>query len=575
MSGADATSALSPDPGSSAPLTALADRFWEGRLAADPLLATVVGDRRFDDRLDDPSPAAHQLRLAELRSIEDATTGLAPDGLTDSDRVTRDALISEVRTEMAALEADLGAWTMDPLGGPQVVAITLETLQPLETPADGAAMVERWRAFGPWFEAHATNLRRAMGEGLLPVRTPTLKVLDQLEGLLASRPEDSPLLAPVRSERVTDDPAWSSFRTDLRAAVTEVVAPSMAAYAALIRDEVLPRARPDDTPGLCHVPGGDEAYRRLILSHTSLALAPEEIHAIGLDEVARIDVELAEGGRRILGTPDLASTRDRLRDDPALHFSSADEVFDVAVRSLERAYGAIGRWFGALPIAPCEVVAMSDHEAPHSTVAYYREPAADGSRPGRYVINTWAPETRPRYEAEALAFHESVPGHHLQIAIAGELADLPAFRHHLGSTAFVEGWGLYTERLAEEMGLYSGSLDRLGVRSYDAWRACRLVVDTGLHALGWTRRAAIDFMLEHTALAENNIINEVDRYIAMPGQALAYKLGQREITRLRSGAERTLGDRFDVRAFHDALLGQGALGLDALAHVIDDWTARA
>jgi uncharacterized protein (DUF885 family) len=214
---------------------------------------------------------------------------------------------------------------------------------------------------------------------------------------------------------------------------------------------------------------------------------------------------------------------------------------------------------------------MGEHESKHSTIAYYREPAADGSRPGRYYINTSLPETRPRYEAEALAFHESVPGHHLQIAIGQELTHLPAFRRFSVVTAFVEGWGLYTERLSAEMGLYSDRIDELGVLSFDAWRVCRLVVDTGMHALGWTRRQAIDFMLDHTALAENNIVNEVDRYIAIPGQALAYKLGQLELLRLRDEAEAALGGRFDIRRFHDAVLGEGAVGLGTLRGVIGRW----
>jgi len=202
-----------------------------------------------------------------------------------------------------------------------------------------------------------------------------------------------------------------------------------------------------------------------------------------------------------------------------------------------------------------------------------REPAADGSRPGSYYINTSEPETRPRYEAEVLAFHEAVPGHHLQIAIAQELDDLPTFRRLSGPTAYIEGWGLYSERLSAEMGLLSGEMDRFGIASFDAWRACRLVVDTGMHALGWSRDRAIAFMLEHTALAENNVTNEVDRYLAMPGQALAYKLGQREILRLRDAARAALGAGFDIREFHDVVLGQGAVGLSTLAVVVEAWIA--
>jgi len=312
----------------------------------------------------------------------------------------------------------------------------------------------------------------------------------------------------------------------------------------------------------------------MIHAYTALDLSPNDVHATGTREVARIHRELEGLGERALGTRDRAEILKKLRTDPDLYFRTRDEVEEKARQALARAKAAIPRFFGRLPDADCEVVRMEAHEENHSTIAYYRPPAADGSRPGRYYINTSAPETRPRYEAEVLAYHESVPGHHLQIAIAQELDDLPAFRKHLGVTAYTEGWGLYTERLSDEMGLYSDDLDRIGVLSYDAWRACRLVVDTGMHAMGWTRKQAIDFMLANTALAENNIVNEVDRYIAWPGQALAYKIGQLEIRQLRAEAERRLGSRFDLRGFHDAVLENGAVSLETLRTAIDGYIAR-
>jgi uncharacterized protein (DUF885 family) len=300
----------------------------------------------------------------------------------------------------------------------------------------------------------------------------------------------------------------------------------------------------------------------------------EEIHRIGLDEIARIDAEMAALAGRTLGTANLADALAALRGDPALHFTTCDEVYDKAASSLARATEAIPDWFGRLPVAPCEIVRMGPHEEVHSTIAYYRQPAVDGSRPGQYYLNTSSPRTRPRYEAEALAYHESIPGHHLQVAIGQELTHLPEFRKHLGPTAFFEGWGLYTERLADEMGLYSSDLDRIGLLSFDAWRAARLVVDTGMHALGWPRERAIAFMHEHTALASDNIANEVDRYIVMPGQALAYKTGQLEMLRLRAEAKVALGAAFDVRDFHDILLGSGALPLTVLRGMVSAWVEQ-
>jgi uncharacterized protein (DUF885 family) len=362
---------------------------------------------------------------------------------------------------------------------------------------------------------------------------------------------------------------------EIHGAVADAIRPAFERYRRFLADELAPVARGDDRPGLGHVPGGPEAYARLVRAHTTLDLEPEEIHRTGLAEIERIDAEFGELGGRLLGTGDRHEVITRLRSDPALHFATAAEVFATAEASLARANAAIAEWFGRLPMTPCVVVEMGEHESKHSTIAYYREPAADGSRPGSYYVNTSEPATRPRYDAEVLAFHEAVPGHHLQIAIAQELEDLPAFRRLHGTTAYIEGWGLYSERLSEEMGLLSGDTDRFGILSFDAWRASRLVVDTGLHAMGWSRDRAIAFMVDHTALAENNIANEVDRYLAMPGQALAYKLGQLELLRLRDVAREALGTRFDIRSFHDVVLGQGAVGLRTLAAVVDDWVTRS
>jgi len=246
----------------------------------------------------------------------------------------------------------------------------------------------------------------------------------------------------------------------------------------------------------------------------------------------------------------------------------------AAASSLARAQEAAPDWFGRLPLAPCEIVAMAEHEEPHAGAAYYRVPANDGSRPGQYVLNTSAPARRPRYELEALTYHESIPGHHLQIALGQELDHLPLFRRNLGPTSYFEGWGLYAERLADEMGLYTGDLDRIGQLSFDAWRAGRLVVDTGIHALGWSRSKAVEFMVRHTALAPSSIADEVDRYIVTPGQALAYKTGQLELLHLRDEARATMGAGFDIRAFHDVVLAGGALPLPTLRTVVAEWASR-
>jgi uncharacterized protein (DUF885 family) len=347
-----------------------------------------------------------------------------------------------------------------------------------------------------------------------------------------------------------------------------VVAPAFGRLRAALAEEILPRARPDDAVGLAHLPGGDRYYKASLQAYLSLDTSPDELHRLGLAELERIDAELTDLAGRLFGTRELAGALERLRSDPALRFADRDEVLATAAASTARAEAALDGWFGLRPAGPCEVLAMLPHEEPASPAAKYLPPSPDGSRPGRYYVNLAKPEQRPRFDAEALAFHESVPGHHQQIGVAQELPGLPTFRRFGMVTAYVEGWGLYAERLSDEMGLYSGDLDRIGILSFDAWRASRLVVDTGLHALGWSRQQAIDVLRAHTALAPRDIPVEVDRYIGWPAQATAYKVGQLELLRLRSEAQRRAGSGYEMRRFHDTVLGSGALPLTALSEVV-------
>jgi len=553
-------------------LRTLADQFWDEFLEAHPAWATIIGDRRFDDRLDEVSPSAVEARIQWFDRMAADAAAIPADGLTSMEQVTRQMLIDEATGGAASLRTRMHEWTVDPLGGPTVSLLDLADYQTIATPEDGAALVERWRAIGRYLDQMGANLREAAADGFVAAGKPVERMLDVLGHLAATPATEWKLMAPATEPH--DD--WSEvdlrrFREGVDGAVREIAIPAFQRYRETLERAVLPVARPDDRPGLVHLPGGAKTYRDCIRVHTTLDLTPEEIHATGLAEIARIDAEFAELGGRVLGTKDLASTLGALRSDPQLYFETADEVFATAKRSLARASAAVTDWFGRVPGAACIVMPVPSHSEVHQTIAYYSWPALDGSRPGRYYINLHAPETRPRYEAEALAFHEAVPGHHLQIAIAQELEGLPAFQRMLGSTAFAEGWGLYTERLSDEMGLYSSDMDRFGILSFDAWRAGRLVVDTGMHAFGWTRQQAIDFLRAHSALGDNNIANEVDRYIVWPGQALAYKTGQLEILRLRADAKARLGDRFDIKDFHDTVLGAGAISLPALRGRVASW----
>ena len=555
----------------------VADAYWAATIEFEPVLATAIGDRRFDDRMPDPTPEAAASQRRRLATLLDEADALGPvEALPGGARMTWSTLREALLGGIASLESGLRDWNVDSLEGVPAGLLVIADFQRVDSPTAAALLIDRWHAMARYVDAHAATLRSSLADGRVAA-TPTIdRNLQLLDGLLAEPVDRWPLVTTPRASAGEAGPAFSAaerdhFAAELLAVTADEIRPAFARQRAFLADELRPAARPDTAPGMGHVPGGLEGYRGLIRYHTSLDLAPEAFHATGLAEIARIDAEIEALAGRVLGTHGLAEAIERLRNDPVLGFNTREEVLESGVEALARANAAMPAFFGRLPKAPCVVVPMGPHEEEHGTIAYYREPAADGSRPGQFYLNLAYPETRRRFEAEPLAYHEAVPGHHLQIAIMQELDDLPTFRRHLGVTAFVEGWGLYTERLADEMGLYSGDLSRLGVLSFDAWRASRLVVDTGMHALGWTRDQAIAYLTEHTALATNNIANEIDRYIGLPGQALAYKTGQLEMLRLRADAQARLGANFDIRGFHDVLLGSGAVPLTTMAELVGGW----
>jgi uncharacterized protein (DUF885 family) len=601
---------------------------WENRLRLDPVFASRQNDPRYHGLLPDHSGSGVKAHIRDQSDLLSLVAALDRSQMSPSEAEICARLAEQLADEIAVLSLGLHEWVVDPLEGPQNAFLTLAADQPIETSRERDQLVLRWHAMARSVRDQTDNVLRGRRSGRVASVTSIDKVIGQLDALLATAPMDSPLVVPAlgggewvplnRGETVSavahkhlgdsrhqkelravnlhlqegdalalgtrvllpapDDvlspEERGRFLHDVLNIVEDEIYPAFARYREILAGEIRPNARADDRPGLTSLPDGSQSYRTLVRSHTSLDLSPTEIHEFGLEEVERIRSEMAQLGARLFDTRDVRAIQARLRNDPAMHFTTREEVEAKASSALDLARGAIPAWFGRLPHADCEVVPVPAHEEADTTVAYYREPAADGSRPGRYYINTSQPETRTRYEAEVLAYHEALPGHHLQIAIAQELEDLPLFARHATSTAFVEGWALYTERLSDEMGLYGGDLDRLGMLSYDAWRACRLVVDTGLHAFGWSRTQAIEYMVENTLLARNNIENEVDRYIAWPGQALAYKLGQREILALRAEAEEAFGSAFDIRAFHDHVLENGAVSLASLRRHIETWIAE-
>jgi uncharacterized protein (DUF885 family) len=553
-------------------LKALLAEHWEWTLEGSPRWATTLGDHRFDDRLADPSHEAQLKRRGERAAFLERATRLGSASFNDDDQLTLALFVHELTVDTGREVCDEHLWAVSAASNPVSAINILPRQHPIPTPQAGELLVSRYRGVALQVDRYIANLRRGADEGLFATAESIRRALALVDKQLKDPVAHWALLSPVKEVHSGwEAAAGRAFDVTLRAVVEEQVAPAFARYRDLLRDELLPRARGPQHEGLVGMGRGEACYSARIVDFVGLPRAPRELHALGLRELVRINEEMRALGQELFGYAELNKTLERLRTDGSLYFSDREQILAVARTTLASAKSALPQAFGSLPAADCVVAEVPDYEAPFTTIAYYREPHYDGSKPGEFFVNTYQPRTRPRFEAQVLTFHESIPGQHLQIAIAQRLDQLPAFRKFGGSTAFVEGWALYSERLADEMGLYAGPLDRMGMFSYDAWRASRLVVDTGIHALGWTRQQAERFLMEHTALAANNIDNEVDRYIAWPGQALAYKVGQLEIVRLREMAQQHLGSDFDLRAFHDRMLGSGALSPPVLARQIEAW----
>jgi prolyl oligopeptidase len=399
------------------------------------------------------------------------------------------------------------------------------------------------------------------------------RIPEQIAVQLVEAGEDSPF---YRTFETMPEAISAKDQERLRAAavktIEDTVVPAYRTLARYFDRTYLPATR--ETVGLSSLPNGSAWYEFLARRFTTTRMTPDEIHRTGLEEVKRIRGEMQQIIDELEFEGDFQDFLVFLRTDPQFYFDNPDDLYEAYLATSKRIDPELVKLFGTLPRMPYGVKPIPDAIAPDTTTAYYSRPAADGSRAGIYWVNLYKPEVRPKYEIEVLSVHEAMPGHHLQLAIQQELGDLPNFRRYSGFTAFVEGWGLYSESLGYDLGLYTDPYSRFGALTYDMWRAVRLVVDTGIHYKGWTRQQAIDFFKDNAAKTEHDIVNEIDRYIVMPGQALAYKIGQLKILSLREHAEATLGDDFDVREFHDVLLGAGALPLDILQQRMDDWLSE-
>jgi uncharacterized protein (DUF885 family) len=546
----------------------LAERMLRHILAAEPLEGTLLGFREYDAKLADLSRAHDALLAQERAAIRTAAEAIDAASLSEQERVTRAVIIAladygdDVQA-VDAIEFTVASFAVTPSS---VLLAYLPML--VVTDAEQAdAYLQRLSEVPRYLQQAEERLEHGRQTGLLPVARLVQNSADQIEALLGADP--CPLvLEPHGDWDGADD--WRGSVSDL---VERVVKPAFAAHRDALLQQALPTARSDEQPGLVHIPEGLERYERLIRVHTTTSLTAQQLHQTGLDMVKRIHAEFSELGDAVFGIREPRAIFERLLNDPDLRWSSEQAILDAAETAVRRAETAAPGWFGRLPEAVCAIAPIPELEADGSAAAYYMPPAVDGSHPGTYYANVVHPEERTSYDLESVAFHEAVPGHHFQLSLALEQQGLPMLRRLTLFTAYAEGWGLYSERLADEMGLYSSDLQRMGMLSADAWRASRLVVDTGMHALGWSRQEALDFMLENTAVAPIEAAAEVDRYIAYPGQALSYMTGRLEIQSLRARAEEALGAGFDIKGFHDRVLGIGAVPLSVLGKAVDEWIA--
>jgi uncharacterized protein (DUF885 family) len=547
------------------PVLQLADELLQLYFRADPLYASIIGVPGHGRELADRSTPAQDELAAAVRDVAARMTEVDAAGLSADDAVTRAMVIHHAGQMLDELSTRQVEFTISDLFvAPAAELIMTLPMITLTTPEQQQDYLARLRAVPEYLETVAERHRDGVSAGRAPVSRLVTNAIAHLDRYLAA-PADDPL---ARQE------VSAEFAAAREEALASVVRPAFAEYRRMLAEEILPAGRPDDRVGVCWLPGGDEIYRTLARVHTTTDRGPDELHQTGLDVIAALTDEYAEIGARVFGTSDRTAIFARMTSDPAMRWRDADELLSSAREAVGRAETAVSGWFGRLASQQCKIEPVPPADAPGAPSAFYLWPSMDGSRPGIYFANTDRATERDRFVSEVTAFHEAVPGHHFQITIAQELTHLPLFRRVVNPTAYAEGWGLYTERLAEEMGLYSSDVYRLGMLAMDSMRAGRLVVDTGMHAKGWSRQQAVDYLRENTPMSDLDIGNEIDRYIAYPGQALSYMVGRLEIQRVRAAAEQTRGADFDIREFHDVVLGNGSLPLAVLAEVVDTW-ARA
>jgi len=545
-------------------VTELADELLELTFDANPLWPTTLGLRSHLTGLPDHSESGeHALRGAAL-DVASRAAALDPATLSTEDAVTRDIVVHKAHAVADEVTTRLVEYTVTDLF--IAPAAELLTLLPKTTVTDAEttdAYLTRLAAIPDYLADVAERHRAGVAAGRTPVALLTRAAIEHIDRYLTDPAND-----PLAGQELAAAAAAKRERL-----LADVVRPAFAAYRDVLADEIVEHGRPPERAGVGWLPDGEQTYRTLCRIHTTTDRTPADLHQTGLDIIAALTEEYAQLGKSVFGTSDQREIFARMTADPAMRWRDAEELLDSAKEAVARAEAAAPDWFGRVADTPCAVEPVPAADAPGAPTAMYLWPSLDGTRPGIYFANTDRATERDRFLSEVMAFHEAVPGHHFQLSIAQQLTELPLLRRVDSPTAYAEGWGLYTERLADEMGLYTSDTYRLGMLAVDSMRAGRLVVDTGLHAKGWSRERAMAFLRENTPMSALEIANEINRYIAYPGQALSYMVGRLEIVRQRAKATERLGAAFDLRAFHDTLLGGGALPLAVLDQLIDRWIA--
>jgi len=552
-----------------AQLSAALQQQWEYELRTHPEMATYIGDNRYNDRLSDHSAATYAQELEHAKQTLESIEAISTDGFPAQEQLNKLLMVRRLREHIEAYGFKDWEMPVDQFGGIHLSYAALPSATPFRSVKDYEDYLSRLHQIPRVFDEIRENMQLGLRDNLVPPRYLLEKVVVQAQDIADKSAHDSPFTQPVfKFPAGIPEAEQQRLHDATLAAVKNEVAPAYASFAAFVRTQCAPHGRADY--GIWALPQGDARYRFGVRQMTTTDLGPEEIHQMGLKQVAEIENQMLALARR-QGFSDLASFNAHIRQDRDLYGQSGQQILELYQHYTDQMYAKLPQLFGHLPKTKLEVIPMEAFRAPDSVPADYSPGSGDGSRPGRINVNEYDPQHRLLLNVEAIAYHEGIPGHHLQFSIAQQLPTLPPFRRFASYNAYSEGWAFYAERLGKEAGFYQDPYSEYGRLENEMWRSVRLVVDTGVHYKHWSRQQMVDFFRQHTAMDEPNIQTEVDRYIAWPGQALAYKLGQMKILELRERAQDALGDKFDLRAFHDAVLADGPLPLDVLESRINAW----